>query len=192
MGHSAGTIILGHLLEVLAARRLDERKLSEQVAGIHLYAPACTVQFANRYYAPHAELMQRAWLHVLGDERERDDNVAAVYRKSLLYLVSNALEPDLRTPILGLEKVNDPQYNGWDGSSTTGEALNRWRDAARQAGLQARTVVTRNARVPVRKSGDTMAADHGSFDNNIEVVGGTLELITGGKLAVPVDDLRGF
>ena len=72
------------------------------VNSIHLYAPACTVQFANRHYTPHEDLMKRLHLHVLSDRNERDDNVAAIYRKSLLYFVSNALETDLRTPILGL------------------------------------------------------------------------------------------
>ncbi|RYZ05544.1 MAG: peptidase C1 [Comamonadaceae bacterium] len=54
VGHSAGSIILGHLVEVLAARGLAGR-----IASCHLYAPACTVEFANRYYAPQDGLMRR-------------------------------------------------------------------------------------------------------------------------------------
>ena len=83
--------------------------------------------------------MKRLHLDVLSDKEERDDNVASIYRKSLLYLVSNALETDLRTPILGLDRINDPSYAGWDGSSDTGEALATWRAAAKSVGLSSRT-----------------------------------------------------
>ena len=192
VGHSAGSIILGYLLEVLAARGLDA-----SIAGAHLYAPACTVQFANRYYAPHAKLMDKLWLDVLADAQERDDNVAGLYRKSLLYLVSNALEPDVRTPLLGMDVSRQADYAGWDGSSTSGEALGSWRSAAESAGLAQRTNVVSAAHVPVAVDAKgaplaTTRATHGSFDNNIEVVRATLQRITGGPLAVAVDDLRGF
>ncbi len=84
-------------------------------------------------------------------------------------------------------------YNGWDGSSTTGEALGRWRDTVRECELDTRTVVVPDARITVRKSpADTIAASHGCFDNSLAVVGSTLELITGAELALPVDDLQGF
>ncbi|GAB3766727.1 hypothetical protein GCM10028796_26500 [Ramlibacter monticola] len=192
IGHSAGSIILGHLLEEFARRDLKER-----IASAHLFAPACTVQFANRYYAPHEELLKKLWLHVLSDDQERDDNVVAIYRKSLLYMVSNALEPDLRTPLLGMANVEKPDYVGWDGSSTTMEALSRWRFAARDARLDQRTVVVSGPRVPCAaeagKSPETIAASHGSFDNNVEVIARTLKSITGlAQLPLPVDDLRGF
>ena len=68
-----------------------------------------TVQFANRHYAPNAELMKRLYIDLLSDRVERNDSVAAIYRKSLLYFVSNALEVDLRTPILGAA-LNPQQY----------------------------------------------------------------------------------
>lgn len=190
VGHSAGSIILGHLLEELA-----RRELMASVAGAHLFAPACTVQFANRYYAPQERLMDNLWLHVLSEERERGDNVAAIYRKSLLYLVSNALEPDLRTPLLGMEALRQPEYTGWDGSSTTMEALNRWRYAARDAALDKRTSVVAAARVPAATgpAAETIAASHGSFDNNVDVIAQTLRRITKQpELRVAVDDLRGF
>ena len=191
VGHSAGAILLGHLLEVMAPRGLADR-----ICGVHLYAPACTVQFANQYYAPHPKVMQSLRLHLLSDQQERDDNVVSIYRKSLLYLVSNALEPDLRTPLLGMENVLKPEYPGWDGSSTTAEALSRWRDAAADVELERRTVVVQSTHVPNHmprpNAVKTIRATHGSFDNNIEVVGMTLEQVTGGALAMPVDDLRGF
>ena len=86
------------------------------------------------------------------------------------------------TPILGLDRIHDEAYSGWDGSSDTGEALALWRQAAR---LDSRTTRVKDERV-------LQAAAHGSFDNDIDVVTRTLKRITGAELALPVDDLRGF
>jgi hypothetical protein len=107
-------------------------------------------------------------------------------------MVSDALEPDVRTPILGMANVMDVGYTGWDGSSSTGEALGNWRQAAKQSGLDKRTDILDVDKVKTSSSGTTISASHGSFDNNVEVVTRTLERITGKKLAMPVDDLRGF
>lgn len=190
VGHSAGSIFLGWLIDAMAARGVDEC-----VASIHLYAPACTVQFANRHYAPHDRLMKKLYLDILSDQVERDDNTAAIYRKSLLYLVSNALEGDLRTPILGLENVLDTGYRGWDGSSATGEALGNWRQALAKAGLRkgGRIQVLSAPRVLTCKSPETwIDSSHGCFDNALGIVSRTLEHITGMPPAMPVDDLRGY
>lgn len=194
IGHSAGSIILGRLLA-----KLTQKGLGERIGSVHLYAPACSVSFANRYYAPHAEIMQRLHLHLLSERRERDDNVGQIYRKSLLYFVSNALEADPRLPILGLENVFKPDYQGWDGSANTAEVLLNWRTSAELSRLKSRlhvhdeeTITTRigqgNALAP-----RTEKTSHGGFDNNVQVIARTIETITGLKqLALPVDDLIGF
>lgn len=189
VGHSAGAILLGHLLTAVSARGLDTH-----MASVHLYAPACTVQFANRHYATHAQLMQRLHLHVLSDRVERNDSVAAVYRKSLLYFVSNALEMDLRTPILGLQNVFEPDYAGWDGTSSTGDTLRAWREAVQTAGLQqaGRIHVLDQDKVQTALPDKRIDAAHGSFDNDLEVMSHTLLGIINGPLVHPVDDLRGF
>jgi predicted chitinase len=189
VGHSAGAIILGHLLSALAARGMQGR-----VRSMHLFAPACSVQFANRHYAPHTALMQRLYLRILSDRVERNDSVAAIYRKSLLYLVSNALEMDLRTPIVGLENVFKPDYGGWDGTSSTGDSLRAWQQAVRAAGLRKAgrlTVVeadTMLTALPDRR----IQATHGGFDNDIATLSETLLHIIGSKPLQTVDDLRGF
>jgi glycine/D-amino acid oxidase-like deaminating enzyme len=129
---------------------------------------------------------------------ERKDSVGAVYRKSLLYFVSNALETDLRLPILGMDRIHDTGYSGWDGTSDTGEALAAWRAAAAQAGLAKRTTVLDAERIATAVGADsqpiaTQAPAHGSFDNDVDVVTRTLLRIRGGrKLPQPVDDLRGY
>lgn len=193
VGHSAGAIVLGHLLTALRSRE----RLLGKVASVHLYAPACTVAFANEHYARLGPVMERLSLELLSDPVERDDSVAAVYRKSLLYLVSNALEADLRTPILGLDAVSDAAYAGWDGSSDTGEALAAWRRASADAQLKRRTTRTAADRITVAldAAGQKVQqrAAHGGFDNDIDVVTRTLRRITGAAtLPVPVDDLRGY
>ena len=195
IGHSAGSILLGHLVTAL-----EQRKLVDQVKTTHLFAPACTVDFANRHFAQNEAVMKNMYLHVLSDAVERHDNVATIYRKSLLYFVSNALESDLRTPILGLTKIRDAEYNGWDGSSATGATLKTWRQAATAAGLDSadRYTLVTSEHVPTATTtpapGTTIEIDaaHGCFDNDIDVITATLARIRGGALLANVDDLRGF
>ena len=193
MGHSAGSIALGRLLGNLA-----QKDLTVRVKSVHLYAPACTVAFANRHYAPQGEIMNKLHLDILGDKCEQDDNVALVYQKSLLYFVSNALEADLRMPVLGLENVYNPQYSGWDGSPGSAEALTNWRNAMDIAGLKERLTIHTEEKFLARRGNGadlqekTESASHGGFDNNVDVIGRTLERITGAALALPVDDLVGF
>lgn len=194
VGHSAGSIALGRLLGNLA-----RKDLIPSVKSAHLYAPACTVGFANRHYAPHADIMRRLHLDILADEVEQDDNVAMIYRKSLLYFVSNALESDKRMPILGLENVFDPSYSGWDGAACTAEDLVNWRAAMDQHGLAQRLSIHPEEKIVTRRGaggdGEEKKADasHGGFDNNVEMVETTLKRITGAaQLALPVDDLVGF
>lgn len=188
IGHSAGAIMLGHLVNSLAARGLAGR-----IASTHLYAPACTVQFANRHYALQPELMKRLHIHILSDRVERGDSVGP-YRKSLLYFVSNSLEVDLRTPILGLHHAFNPNYAGWDGTSSTGQALSSWREAVKLSGLEKEQrlhIIDTNQVLAATPSHYT-SATHGCFDNNVLLLGQTLTTILGGALRQPVDDLRGF
>lgn len=189
VGHSAGSIFLGWLLDLLAFRGADSI-----IKSLHLYAPACTVQFANQHFAPHETLLGQTYLDILTDKNERDDQVASIYRKSLLYMVSDALEMDVRTPILGLANVGDSTYAKWDGSASTGEALANWRQTVSECQLDRRTKLVDKDQVPATADHSAMIdASHGSFDNNVDVVTRTLQRITGNKqLAMPVDDLRGF
>ncbi len=193
MGHSAGSIMLGRLLGTLVQKGLLER-----IKSVHLYAPACTVAFANQHYAPQAEIMKRLYLHVLSDQCEQNDNVAFIYQKSLLYFVSNALEADKRMPVLGLENVFNPGHFDWDGSPCTSEALTNWRNAVEIHALKNRLSIHKDEKI-VTRLGDgnnvkqkTANASHGGFDNDINVISTTLKRITGKELVLPVDDLVGF
>ncbi|MFV0436865.1 MAG: peptidoglycan-binding protein [Desulfopila sp.] len=193
VGHSAGSIILGKLLDLLS-----QHQLIDTVGSMHLYAPACTVAFANRHYAPQTRVMKNLYLHILSDARERDDNVAGIYRKSLLYFVSDALEADQRMPILGMEKVFRPSSAGWDGSSATAETLANWQSAVDKNRLTRRMVIHDEKRIQTRLESPGFSArkqksSHGGFDNDIEVIETTLRRITGlAALELPVSDLVGF
>lgn len=186
VGHSAGSILLGWLLQTLAGKGLVER-----VQSVHLWAPACTVAFANRCYAPYKAVVDRLYLDILSDSCEKDDSVGGVYKKSLLYLVANALEPDAHTPLLGLENAYKPDYTQWDGQPTTINELANWRRTytLKNLNVHGEQKIVVKDRDGVRQEAK---ASHGGFDNNIKVMEATLRRIIGGPLSVPVDDLSGF
>jgi predicted chitinase len=192
VAHSAGSIMLGRLLGNLA-----QKDLLGAVKSCHLYAPACTVDFANKGYGVYPTVLENLYIDVLSDKRELADNVAHVYQKSLLYFVSNALEADARTPILGMANVFDAKYTGWDGAGVTNEALDSWRQTVQSSRMKSRITIHDEADMVTRttKAGSGVkveAASHGGFDNNVDVVSQTLQRIVGGKLTLPVDDLEGF
>jgi hypothetical protein len=104
-GHSTGAILLGHLLG--AFDRIDEGDL---VASCTLLAPACSIAFFNEHYRPRlgkdataATRLPALDVYNLRDALELADSVGP-YRKSLLYLVSHALERTREQPLLGMEK----------------------------------------------------------------------------------------
>jgi GH24 family phage-related lysozyme (muramidase) len=186
IGHSAGAILLGHLIRPLRAAGL-------RPAGLHLFAPACTMRFAADSFgaalAGRGRALDRRTVRIwlLSDRNERADSVGP-YGKSLLYLVSRALERDQRTPLLGLAAA-------WDPSLSEERDPVRVDDPGRLAWLEAwgDGPPPELLREPEASAGPTtIAADHGSFDNNVAVIAATLRAIRGAELAAPVTDLRGF
>ena len=108
--HSAGSIFLGALLS-----RLAEAKIS--VETFSLLAPAIRVDDFRRDVLPHlGKAVKRTSVFVLSDQREQDDWLEAggirFYQKSLLYLVSRALEREagkerFEVPLLGMARFFD-------------------------------------------------------------------------------------
>ncbi|MBO9449927.1 C1 family peptidase [Tropicibacter sp. R16_0] len=98
LGHSAGSIILGHF-----ARDLTN---FTNIASLGLLAPACTLKFANAIFRPLVKegrlQPEKFFIANLNRENERSDRVGP-YNKSLLYLVSRAFEVPRKTPLLGLD-----------------------------------------------------------------------------------------
>lgn len=189
VGHSAGSILLGHLLGRLAGAD------PLPAASCELYAAACSSAFAVQHYGA-AELagvlsLTTLRLHVLTDANERADGLPSaerdIYGKSLLYLVSRALDDVRKQPLLGMERALLKPQADWP--------LDQWADAARgditawltlwPAGELLQRVST--PKVRSTKTGDQIAASHGSFDNNIDVLTGTLERIRGAALTAPME-----
>jgi hypothetical protein len=186
-GHSAGAIVLGHMLDKMAATRLRARTCT-------LFAPACSMSFASRYYLPAAQAklvdLERLWIHYLSDANEKRDGLPSprlpAYGKSLLCLVSRALEDVRKTPLLGFARALDAAYakdeDQWAESELpfVREWQRRWK-----GGKLAIPVELPN--VPITRAGGRTRATHGSFDNNIDALTAMLERIRGKKLVAPME-----
>ncbi|MDX2218042.1 MAG: C1 family peptidase [Burkholderiales bacterium] len=207
VGHSAGSFVHGHLMDALAKRKLPVHSLT-------LYAPACSLDFANEHFVPAVQKKRLAkdafWLHVLSDKRERADFVGPgttrVYGKSLLYLVSRGFESTRKTPLAGLEhcldtRADNPDDDLWTKALYEKDVL-AWRKFVAtlpaQADGRAAVEVTDADVVTEKLNADgtmsTTKASHGSFDNDVDVVTRTINRVLGvapgAKLAVPVVDLK--
>lgn len=181
VGHSAGSILQGPLLQYLvspgeiAAGPLAPGKLKGQdlsVASCTLWAPACTLQLFKETYLPaiRSGKIGRFSLFSLTDKAEQDDNCALIYNKSLLYLVSDAFEAKVRIPllrpdgepILGMEKfiAGDRELSDLFKSGKAD-----W--------------VTAPNNAPMGTSNASTARHHGDFDNDAATVHATLARIMG-------------
>jgi len=101
VGHGAGGIFLASLVQLLTSpskvpsgRPAQATGHGIQAASCTLWAPSLTATEFNRTFLPavQAGQIKRFALYTLTDEAERDDQCAGIYNKSLLYLISNALE----------------------------------------------------------------------------------------------------
>jgi hypothetical protein len=98
VGHSAGSIF--HSYFIPAALDLGVPSFR----SIHFLAPAVRVDtFKTKLAGRIGKGVDQLSIFTMSKSFEQDDNCASVYRKSLLYLIYHALEPERKTPILGLE-----------------------------------------------------------------------------------------
>jgi hypothetical protein len=167
VGHSAGSILLAHLIPVLDAWGIKVKTLT-------LYAPACSTKLFRDSVLPHfgvGRCVDRMTIFNLNDETERADTVTAAYNKSLLYLVSEALDVKRKTHLLGLEKHIDQDR---EISSAIGKPVRK--------GDGVTIYSRRGASVKLRSDAGT----HGGFDNDPDTLNSTLRIIRGSnKLIVP-------
>jgi hypothetical protein len=180
VGHSAGAIVLGWMLDALRAAKLP-------VASLRLFAPACTTRFALDHYEPAVKdtiLSRASWfVHVLSDENERADSVGP-YRKSLLYLVSRAFEDDHKTPLLGLERTfHAPDESEGEWSAAGLADVKRWATfwGSHAAGNANKLVL---AARKVSNGVAALDASHGCFDNAVDIVSTTLSYAAGSSVKV--------
>jgi hypothetical protein len=175
--HSAGSIFLAALLH-----RLVEAEVP--VASLSLLAPAVTVDTFGAEVLPHLEsgTVPRFVSFGLTDRRELDDVCGykgqAIYQKSLLYLVSRALDrPGTRrsaegspkdvaeVPLLGMERFHDAPVGG-------GRTLRQALDALDDADL----VWAPTGRPPGSR---TDADSHGDLDDDAPTMTSVLIRILG-------------
>ena len=156
VGHSTGGILLAHLLQAMTRQGVETR-----VSSVNLLAPAATLDLFDTCYAPLLKAparkfgIDRMGVYNLDEGLEEDDNVAKVYRKSLLYLVSNAFEEKQGEKILGMMKF------------------------AKAIPAHARlTFIESHGKKRGRR---THATSHGGFDNDPATLNDLLESVLGTK-----------
>jgi hypothetical protein len=163
VGHSAGSIILGALAGANQATGTPQR-----FETCTMWAPACTIDFYREHYVPaiRGGSIRRFALFTLSDRAEQDDHCANIYHKSLLYLVSNAFEKELRKP--------------WFGRGA-GEPLLGMERFVRELPARERPtdwVLAPNA-VPEGRVGASRSTSHGGFDDDAATLKATLARIVG-------------
>jgi hypothetical protein len=100
VGHSAGSILHAHFLPAAFGLGVPAFR------SVHFLAPAITTEEFHRRLAGHLrpEGIERLTIFTMKRSFELADTCGGVYRKSLLYLIHHALEPEPRTPVLGLQE----------------------------------------------------------------------------------------
>lgn len=168
-GHSAGSIFMGPITKELAK--------FTNITTCHLWAPACTTDFFKKHYLPLLKGSDRSIrefaLYTLTDSAERDDHCAHIYNKSLLYLVSKALE-----------KEYHPLQWGWQGAPLLG--MEKFIRADKEisglfANQSATWILSPNSETDPLKASKSIS--HGSFDDDKPTVRGLLTRIVGSSSA---------
>ncbi len=174
VGHSAGAIFHCHYLPALLAALATAGLPKPKIETLALLAPAARVDLFKSHLKPLVPkgIAQFA-LFTMDRPTELADNVATVYRKSLLYFVRNACEePVHATPILGLEEsvradADLAQWFGLNGGAPSAGVDVAWSPTAAVSGPSA-----------------TRSRTHGGFDNDAPTMNSVMYRI----LALPAAD----
>lgn len=152
-GHSTGGVLLGHLLEAL-----------DQLG---------TVDFYKTHYLPRLGqntedkvALPALDIYNLNKKLELSDQVAGVYRKSLLYMVSKAFKREINKPILGMQMYSE--------KLSAHSALKlHYSDGA---------------------TGITRSQTHGGFDNDVHTMNAILKRILGKAPPLPFTEaeMKGY
>lgn len=186
-GHSAGSILLAPLVQLLTADGIvpsgpavGMQGLGMTIESVNLWAPAITVELFLDTYAPalRSGKIKRMALFTLTDKAENDDHCASIYHKSLLYLVAHAFERQPRswinrrlrngTPLLGMAKFLDKGAE--QGSAELRELLDRGLIDWVQSPTSGQAEGSPNA---------AFATSHGGFDEDRATLAATLARILG-------------
>jgi len=155
VGHSAGSILFGKLLERLGS---SSEFGDVRFKNLILFAPACTHDLFKESIKPSLKdrRVSRLVHFLLDDDTERDDSVAKIYRKSLLYLVSRSYQRKGEVvPIMGMQKY------------------------LRQLPLDG----VAKSRIKTFNTADhpnkTSSTEHGGFDNDVATMNSMLRFVLG-------------
>jgi hypothetical protein len=167
VGHSAGSVFAAYALPLLM-------ELGITIKTINFMAPAITVEAFRRLMLPHiGKKSPQPTLFVLSDKAELDDCVGP-YRKSLLYLVSNAFEGERETPILGMERFISDKGKTKDKVEAD---MNLLFEKTNEDGLPSLVIAGQSSKDGCKSSSKT----HGGFDNDADTLNSILYRILGAK-----------
>lgn len=177
VGHSAGSIFHAHFLPMLL-QEANAIGLGESLSinTLNLLAPAIRIDdFAELLQPLVPARIQRVSMFTMDAKREKDDDCVKIYRKSLLYLVRNAFEPD-DAPLLGLQesiradaKFSDSSQTGFFNTAMNPSNAVYWSTGASSPATAA-----------------TTARRHGDFDNNAHTMTSVLSIVLGGTPNAPL------
>ena len=177
VGHSAGAIFIGAMLQCLRDKGL-------KAASVRLFAPACTAQFALDHYKPAVEkktiAAENFHIHLLSDKNEKNDSVGP-YRKSLLYLVSRSFEDTHKMPLLGMAGCFDraavePSASDDVWAPVHIDDARKWLDFWYTL-PSAKSNLHWLDKPNVSNGIESIRASHGCFDNDVQTMGGAIGYI---------------
>lgn len=171
VGHSAGSIFHSHFVPLAHGLGAPAFKT------VHFMAPAVRVDTFRERLLGHigpGRAAESMTLYTLRRDAERQDNCAQIYRKSLLYLIFNALEDRRATPILGLEEslrgdADLKRLFGLGGTSETASSI-VWSPTPGDTGRSASTSLS-----------------HGGFDDDAPTMNSILRRVLDQPDAADID-----
>jgi hypothetical protein len=177
VGHSAGSIFHSWFLPKAFAEGVPP------FAALYFLAPAMQIdEFKERLLAHLGSNIQHLTMFTMKKDWERDDSVAKIYQKSLLYLIYYALENKRKTSILGLE-----------------ESLRKDSEIAKLFGLKGtssqKAEIVWSVSQAVTGNSASTAKTHGGFDNDRPTMNSLARRILGrdGIIDFPEEAIeRGF
>ena len=177
VSHSLGSIFCAPLVRLLTTSGFIRRGLLHGETGYGiplstctLWSPAIRIDEFKKAYLPaiRSHDIRSFALYTLVDQAEQDDNVSKIYNKSLLYLISNALEEQRGQPLLGLEKSVQQDEKI---AKIFGDRSAEWVRAPNNAPYELRWAST--------------AGQHGEFDDDEPTLRSTLARILLQDAALP-------
>lgn len=200
-GHSAGSILLAPLLQLLTrpgqiigGPAHGMLGMGGRVSSLTLWAPAIDMDSFIQACMPAIEsrAVERAALFTLTDDAEQDDHCARIYNKSLLYLVARAFEKQPRnwidrrlrqgTPLAGMARFIEAK-------DVADQAFGHERVQAAVKSGRLDWVQAPNDR-PAGDAGASRAKTHGGFDDDPATVQALVARILGRKTAPAGIDLH--